>query len=455
MKRKVSIFLGIFLLILISLTLKSNAGYSSNDPVVTSGGTITITVSSSENLQNFDLKLTSYAGLTYKGCSNSSESAAVNSQTGQISYATLGAGTKILGTYTFVAPEVTAKTTYKVVFNVDGSTNTSIVTVNPQATEQTPVDNNNNNTSTTPTTPTVTEKSSVATLSNLGIRPNDFSGFKANTYSYNVEVPNETEKIEVYASPAKGQENKQKISGTGTKTLKEGVNTFEVVVTAEAGNTQKYTINVTRKAKEETEETEQPEEPEENSEEEPMEEAFGLTELNIEGLKLNPQFQTDVYEYKVELKENLEKLNITTLATKESAKIEITGNDNLQEGENIITIIVKGENEAETVAYQIIVNKTVENQEDITVQTDKDKIKKIIILSVAVGVIFIIVISVIIAKVKKSKLNNDEYIQYENINLDYDEENKNDNDFFNNDEDDDYYDEEPRKKKRSKGKRFK
>ena len=48
------------------------------------------------------------------------------------------------------------------------------------------------------------------------------------------------------------------------------------------------------------------------------------------------------------------------LATKENSNIEITGNENLKEGENIITIIVKGENEAETVTYQIIVNKTLE-----------------------------------------------------------------------------------------------
>ena len=90
-------------------------------------------------------------------------------------------------------------------------------------------------------------KSNVATLSNLGIKPNDFSGFSAGKTSYSVEVPNETETIEVYAS--KGQSG-QTISGTGKKTLKEGANTFSVVVTAEDGKTKKtYTINVTRKQK--------------------------------------------------------------------------------------------------------------------------------------------------------------------------------------------------------------
>lgn len=302
---------------------------------------------------------------------------------------------------------------------------------------------------------TTTEKSSVATLSNLGIRPNDFSGFKANTYFYNVEVPNETEKIEVYAS--KGQSG-QTISGTGTKTLKEGANAFNVVVTAEDGKTQKtYTINVTRKAKEEqaepTEETEQPEE-DGNSEEEPIVETFGLTELNIEKLELDPQFKTDVYEYKVDLKEDLEKLNITTLATKANSEIEITGNENLQEGENVITIIVKGENEAETVAYQIIVNKTLEKQEDTSNQEQEEKNKKIIILSVAGGAILIIVIAVIAAKVKKSKNLDDDYIPYQNLINDYEEDSQVEEQIIEDTENDEFY-EESKKKKRSKGKRFK
>lgn len=297
---------------------------------------------------------------------------------------------------------------------------------------------------------TSTEKSSVATLANLGIKPNDFSGFKPGTYSYNVEVPNETESIEIYAS--KGQSG-QTISGTGKKTLKEGTNTLSVVVTAEDGKTKKtYTINVTRKAKDEkTEETEETEKIEENSEEQPMEEVFGLSELKIEGSELSPEFKTDVYEYNVNLKENLEKLNITALATKENSNIEITGNENLKEGENIITIIVKGENEAETVTYQIIVNKTLEKQEDTSNQTNQDKIKKIIILSVAGGVILIIIISAIVVKNKKSRRTDDDYIPYENLMDNYNENNEEKQTI----EDEENYEKRTKRNKHSKGKRFK
>ena len=314
--------------------------------------------------------------------------------------------------------------------------------------------NNDTNPSTKPNTPATTEKSFIATLSNLGIRPNDFSGFKANIYSYNVEVPNDVEKIQVYAN--KGQSGQQ-ISGTGTKTLKEGKNSFSIVVTAEDGKTQKtYTVNVTRKQKEEvTEPITEQENLEENSEEIPMEEIFGLSELKIEGIELQPEFQTEVYEYRIELKEDLDKLDLTTLATEVGADIEITGNENLHEGENIITIIVKGESEANTVAYQIIVNKVLENNEDILKeeQENKEKVKKIIIISLSGGILFVIIMVIIIIKVRKSRNISDNYIAYENIVDSYSDDYEANEQIEKNEYES--YEKYNKKKKRSKGKRFK
>ena len=77
------------------------------------------------------------------------------------------------------------------------------------------------------------QKSTEAVLSNLGIRPNDFTGFKQNKKEYSVEVPNSTSEVEVYATASKGEI----ISGLGKVALKEGNNTVEVVLRAEAGNT--------------------------------------------------------------------------------------------------------------------------------------------------------------------------------------------------------------------------
>ena len=449
MKRKILIFFEMFLLTLILLAIKSNAGYSSNDPEVKSGETITISIVSNENLQNYDLQLVSYNGLTYKGCSSSSESAAVNSGTGKIAYATLGAGTKNLGTYTFVAPEVTEKTTYKVSFKINDVTNTSTVTVNPKIVENNTNPNNNSNSGSNSNSTTQQQpqtKSNVATLANLGIKGQyDFTGFRAAKTSYSVTVPNEAESVEIYAS--KGQSG-QKITGTGVKQLKEGTNTVNVVVTAEDGTTTKtYTISIERKSAETTDNTEEKEE--ETSTEE--QESFGLKELKIEGIEITPEFKTDIYEYSAELKEDKTSLELTTLPTVENAEIEVTENEDLKDGENIITVIVKEKDTDKTATYQITVNK-ISNEQNITDTTiNKMQLsqKKIIVICAGLAVILlIIIILIIIIKKRKSANNSEEYYYSELYSNDDKEE-----DLQEQIEED--YEEQPKKKKRSKGKRFK
>lgn len=296
-------------------------------------------------------------------------------------------------------------------------------------------------------------KSNNASLSNLGIRPNDFSGFSPTKTSYSVTVPNEVESVEVYAT--KGQSG-QTVSGTGTKKLAEGANTVNVTVTAEDGKTTKtYTINITRSIADDEEEKEDEEdedtEEEKQEETENTEEGFGLKELIIEGLDLQPQFQSDIYEYKIELKEDLAKLDLSALATEEDANIEITGNENLQEGENVITIIVKSKDEEKTIAYQIIVNKVLNVEENTSNQEQQ---KKIIIMAAIGGVVLIIIVVIVVVVVKKRKKGNDSSIPYFNLldNPDLEEIN---NLYQENNVEDEIYEEQPKKKKHSKGKRFK
>lgn len=133
-----------------------------------------------------------------------------------------------------------------------------------------------NNSSNTNSVNKPAEKSSNANLGNLGIRPHDFTGFKYGTTSYEVEVPEDTEKVEVYAS---AQDEKAKVTGTGSKTLEKGKNKFDVVVTAEDGTTKTYTINVIRKTEEEKVDTQTNEEI-----------GNGLEKLTIGSLKLSPEF---------------------------------------------------------------------------------------------------------------------------------------------------------------------
>mgnify|MGYP002536495011 CR=1 FL=1 len=307
---------------------------------------------------------------------------------------------------------------------------------------------NNNSSSNTQQQPQA--KSNVATLANLGIKGQyDFTGFRAAKTSYSVTVPNEAESVEIYAS--KGQSG-QKITGTGVKQLKEGTNAINVVVTAEDGTTTKtYTINIERKSAETTDDKEEntEEQPEETSTEE--EETFGLKDLKIDGLELTPEFKTDVYEYSAELKEDKTSLELTTIATEENAEIEVTGNEDLKDGENIITVIVKEKDTDKTATYQITVNK-ISNEQNIT-DTAINKMQlsqnKIIVICAGVAVILlIIIILIVIIKKRKSANNSEEYYYSELYSTDDKEE-----DLQEQIEED--YEEQPKKKKHSKGKRFK
>lgn len=462
MKKTINIFL-MFLFIVATYNVVSKAAISATSKTVNSGENVSILVTSNVQLSAYTVKATGYNGLTFVTSSGGS-----GAGTTSVSDAKATGGMTSLATFKFRVPTVESDQTYQVTFSATGmgdvnlnsvpdSSCTANITVKGSNQNTGDTTNNNQTNSNTEKPESPTTKSSNANVKMITTSPVDFSGFKASkTSGYEVNVENNVDKINVNVSKEDSKASVSLLNKTNSDKgkswvyLAEGNNEINVTVTSEDGKNQKtYTINVTRKAKEEkteeTEKTEEQEETNENAETDPMKEVFGLSELKIEGLELNPEFKTDIYEYNVDLKEDLQKLNITTLATKENSNIEITGNENLKEGENIITIIVKGENDAETVAYQVIVNKIIEKQEDTPNQTNNDEIKKVIMVSIAGAIIVIIIIAVVI-KTRKSKRINDD---------DYEEENDNNYQIVDDTEDDEFYEEKPKKKKHSKGKRFK
>lgn len=78
------------------------------------------------------------------------------------------------------------------------------------------------------------------TVGNYDLEP----AFKKDTLEYNVEVENDIESITLNATRDDGNAT---VSGTGEKELVEGNNKFEIVVTAQKGNSLTYVINVYRK----------------------------------------------------------------------------------------------------------------------------------------------------------------------------------------------------------------
>ena len=242
------------------------------------------------------------------------------------------------------------------------------------------------------------ETAGEARLKTLGIKPKeyDFSGFNSDKNEYSVEVPNEVEEIEIYATAI---DTKAQITGTGMITLEEGENELKVEVIAQNGTKNTYTIKVTREESEEIVAT--------------TVEEFGLSILKIEGLTLSPSFNVETYEYKVDLEEDLNSLEIKTKANEDDATVEIIGNENLQEGENVITILVTNKGTKEVVTYQIIVNKKLAEQ---TVQTSwlkpstwgkEEKIKIAIIIVLIILIIWAIILKIKIGKENKKNKKSD------------------------------------------------
>lgn len=91
-------------------------------------------------------------------------------------------------------------------------------------------------------TPTPSDgKSSNTNLSKLTI---DGKNITKNNNTYTLEVSNYVEKVNIAATAA---DSKSKVTGTGSKNLNVGKNTFDVVVTAENGNKTTYKVIITRK----------------------------------------------------------------------------------------------------------------------------------------------------------------------------------------------------------------
>lgn len=270
MKKKIFNILLIAIFSILILETKVNASnIVSTDKQVNSGdGNVTISITSKETLGAYNLELVDNSGLELVS-SSAGPSGTANGT--KISGAS-ATGITDLGSYTFKVPTVTSDTTYKIKFRITGMANVNdedlpnvdnnaILTVKVPKAETPTEDNNtssnsgssNSNTANNNTSNNNTTKSSEARLRDLGLNPKqyDFKGFKPDTYEYDIEVPNEAEKVYIYATTK--DTNAKVKSGDGNVVLNEGENKFEIVVVAEDGKTKKtYTLNITRKEAEQT-----------------------------------------------------------------------------------------------------------------------------------------------------------------------------------------------------------
>lgn len=302
--------------------------------------------------------------------------------------------------------------------NVDPNIITGTKNVSITVKDSTTNNNNKNTTNTTTTKDTTTEKkkekSNNAYLSTLGVTPKeyDFSGFSKNKTSYNVTVPSDVDSLKVMYKTA---DPNAKVKITGNSGFEVGSNNkITVKVTAEDGKTTKtYTIKVTKLA----EDAEKPGNLIEDNE------GLYLTSLELEGVTLSPEFAKDIYSYTATLSSSdITEVNVKATANNDKAKIDISGNTELTEGENTINVIVRLEDSSVQTVYQVVVTKEAattnvettsaeENNLNTTdlVGTIKNYIK--IIIAVVIGIILLIIILTLLLKKENKRLKGEDIDQ--------------------------------------------
>ena len=189
----------------------------------------------------------------------------------------------------------------------------------------------------TSTKPEEETKSDNANLKSLVVENFDIiPNFSSDVTEYTLDVTSEVNELTIKAEP---EDSKATVTIKGEKELKEGENTVIISVDAEDGTTKLYEIKVTKKDKT----------------------VFGLTSLKIKDA--NIEFKPDVYNYSINIKSDVDILEIQAVASEEGATVEITGNEELKEGENIITIIVSSKDGEKKATYQIKATKEAVEEE--------------------------------------------------------------------------------------------
>lgn len=169
------------------------------------------------------------------------------------------------------------------------------------------------------------------TISSLNLK------FNKNTTNYSFNVEHSLDNITINA---KASDSKASVSGIGKKTLKDYVNTFNIIVTAENGSKKTYTIKIIRKDAEGNLGA--------------LSKDNSLKNLSIEGYDI--KFNKDTLEYNIEVDNLIDSINVLATTSDKNATYEIINNQNLSVGNNVVKVNVTAEN-GDIKTYIINVNR--------------------------------------------------------------------------------------------------
>lgn len=180
--------------------------------------------------------------------------------------------------------------------------------------------------------------------------------FKSDVYKYYLTVPTSINNILVTVTPSNKDAN---VTVTGNTNLKNGLNVININVTSvDNTNTTNYEIYVTKTDDKDSTNT-------------------NLETLAIENTLLNNIFDNSITNYNIEVGNKVDSLNILAIPEDESASVEISKSNTLQEGNNIIKVTVIAKNGFSKKEYIINVYKRNEKEEQVYNKEQEDNKNKL------------------------------------------------------------------------------
>ena len=446
MKKINKILITIFLATVFTVFLNLKSVYarvvSTDRSNVEPGSTVTIDVSSTTNVTSLKINNVSYPDLT--------KVSVVNLKGGDVSgdkviQTTAQEFSGAVGRYTFKVPNGYSKT-YTVTFsgrtvNKDlvPENFTSVATIKTKAepkksseeVSKKEADKSNKIAVEKAIDTTKSNKSSNNYLKNISTSLGTLSpAFNRSQTSYILSFPYDFDykTLEKISINAVKEDNKEKIEGTGVKAVKVGTNVYNLVVTAENGETRTYAIKLIKP---------------EISEDKNMRLAtLKLSYIDESGktveLPLDKTFNAEIFEYSLNVESIVKSIKIDTTLPEgsEGIKVSVSGNEDLQDGENVITITLINEHDdtenPKKTIYTIKVNKAAAVTAETAImqpaeKTPEKKVNFKLIIGVILGIILLLIIILIILLIVSKKQSKDNepddygFISEDDENYDHDD----------------------------------
>lgn len=180
--------------------------------------------------------------------------------------------------------------------------------------------------------------------------------FNKDITEYYITVGENVNQIEITAIP---QNENANVNIVGNEGVKNGVNKVEITVKSEDKTIEKkYIINVTKTSNRQTANT-------------------NLETLAIENVTLLPEFNNNITKYNTEISNGVSRLNILAIPENVQTQVIIEGNENLKEGNNVVTIKVIAQNGITERVYTINAYKRNNGEEVVQKQEQEAKIARV------------------------------------------------------------------------------